>query len=315
MTLLYFSLALEMANTNFSALQFVLLGFSDFPQIRIYLFFMFFVMYLITLIGNVVILSCIVYDQALHSPMYFFLSNLSLVDICFTSSTIPTLLSTLISENRSLSFLSCISQMFSFISFGNLENNILAIMAYDRYVAICSPLRYTSKMKNTSCILLVAISWIAACSHSLLHTLMLTTLRYVGLKKVYHFFCEISQVLSVADSDASLNFSLIVTEGAVSVGIPFLCIILSYGFILVALYQLHSTNGSQKAFSTCSSHLTTVCLFYRTIISVYFRPSGGSVGVGERAATIGYTLLTPMLNPIIYGLRNEAMKKAMGKAF
>ncbi|CAI9539434.1 unnamed protein product [Staurois parvus] len=280
---------------------------------------MFFIMYLITILGNLIILTCIVYDQALHSPMYFFLSNLSLVDICFTSSTIPTLLSTLISDNRSLSFPSCLSQMFSFISFGNLENNILAIMAYDRYVAICSPLRYTLKMKNSLCILLVAISWIAACSHSLLHTLMLTTLRYVGLKKVYHFFCEISQVLSVADSDASLNFSLIITEGAVSVGIPFLCIITSYGYILMALFQIHSTNGSQKAFSTCSSHLTTVCLFYGTIISVYFRPSvggsGGSVGVGERAATIGYTLLTPMLNPIIYGLRNEAMKKAMGKVF
>ncbi|KAM5146557.1 olfactory receptor 1f45-like [Mantella aurantiaca] len=303
-----------MTNTNVSALQFVLLGFSDIPQMRIYLLIMVFAMYLITLIGNVIILACIVYDQALHSPMYFFLSNLSLVDICFTSSTIPTLLLTLISNKRSLSFPSCISQMFSFISFGNLENNILAVMAYDRYVAICSPLIYSSKMKNSLCLLLVAISWIAACSHSLLHTLMLTSLRYVGSKKVFHFFCEISQVLSVADSDPSLNFSLIVTEGAVSVGIPFLCIILSYGFILVALFQLQSTEGRQKSFSTCSSHLTTVCLFYGTIISVYFRPSGGSVGVGERAATIGYTLLTPMLNPIIYGLRNKAMKKVIAKA-
>ncbi|XP_018427079.1 PREDICTED: olfactory receptor 1361-like [Nanorana parkeri] len=304
-----------MVDTNFSVLQFVLLGFSDVPQMRIYLLFMFFVMYLITLLGNVVILSCIVYDKALHSPMYFFLSNLSLVDICFTSSTIPTLLSTLISNKRSLSFLACISQMFSFISFGNLENNILAVMAYDRYVAICSPLRYTARMKSSLCVWLVAISWIAACSHSLLHTLMVTGLRYVGLKKVFHFFCEISQVLAVADSDTSLNFSLIITEGAVSVGIPFLCVILSYGFILVAIFQLHSTEGRQKAFSTCSSHLTTVCLFYGTITAVYFRPSGGSGGVGERVATLGYTLLTPMLNPIIYGLRNEAMKKVIGKAF
>nr|DBA20424.1 TPA: hypothetical protein GDO54_017210 [Pyxicephalus adspersus] len=304
-----------MANINISAPHFLLLGFSDFPQMRIYLLFTFFIMYLITLIGNVTILTCIVYDKVLHSPMYFFLGNLSLVDISFTSSTIPTLLSSLISNQRSLSFPSCITQMFSFISFGNLENNILAIMAYDRYVAICSPLRYTLKMKNSFCFLLVVISWIAACSHSLLHTLMLTSLQYIGLKKVNHFFCEISQVLSVADSDTSSNFSLIVTEGAVSVGIPFLCIILSYGFILVALFQLHSTKGRQKAFSTCSSHLTTVCLFYGTIISVYFRPSGSLVGVGERAATIGYTLLTPMLNPIIYGLRNEAMKKVIGKAF
>ncbi|XP_068103879.1 olfactory receptor 1f45-like [Hyperolius riggenbachi] len=304
-----------MLAANFSTLQFDLLGFSDFPQIRVYLLMVFFIMYLMTLSGNLTILSCIAYDQSLHSPMYFFLSNLSLVDICFTSSTIPTLLSSLLSNKWSLSFISCVTQMFSFISFGNLENNILAVMAYDRYVAICSPLRYSLKMNHSICVVLVVISWIAACSHSLLHVLMLTALRYFGVKKVNHFFCEISQVLSVADSDTSSNFSLIVTEGAVSVAIPFLCIILSYTFILVALFRLQSTAGRHKSFSTCSSHLTTVCLFYGTITSVYFRPSGGAAGIGERAATLGYTLLTPMLNPIIYGLRNDAMKRVMGKVF
>ncbi|XP_063794703.1 olfactory receptor 1361-like [Pseudophryne corroboree] len=303
---------------NSSTLQFVLLGFSDVPQLRIYLFLIFFAMYLVVVIGNLIILSCIVNDRALHSPMYFFLSNLSLVDIGFTSSTIPTLLSTLLSSTRSLSFPSCITQMFYFIFFGILENNLLAVMAYDRYVAICSPLRYTAMMGHSLCILLVVISWVAACFHALLHTLMATTLHYAGIKHVNHFFCEITAVLSISDSDATPNFSLILAEGAVLVGAPFTCIILSYMFILVALFQLHSTQGRQKTFSTCSSHLTIVCLFYGTIVSVYFRPSFGgdrTVGIGQRVATLGYNLLTPMLNPIIYGLRNKAIKRVMGKVF
>ncbi|KAM4019228.1 olfactory receptor 1f45-like [Anomaloglossus baeobatrachus] len=298
---------------NSSNVRFVLLGFSDVPQVRFYLLFIIFVMYLVTLLGNLVLISCIMCDRALHSPMFFFLSNLSLVDLCFVSSTIPTLLSTLLFDARSLSFPSCITQMFTFISFGNLENNILAVMAYDRYVAICSPLSYKSRMRSSLCIVLVAMSWVAAGGHSLLHTLMVTTLQYSGIKQVNHFFCEIAQVLSVSDSDTTSNFSLILTEGAVSVGVPFICIILSYTFILVALFRLRSTERMQKTFSTCSSHLTTVCLFYGTIASVYFRPSASSVGLRERAATIGYTLLTPMMNPIIYGLRNNAMKKAMRK--
>ncbi|KAM9323859.1 olfactory receptor 1f45-like [Gastrophryne carolinensis] len=304
-----------MFSSNISALEFVLLGFSDVPKMRIGLLVIFFIMYLIALLGNLVMVSCIIFDQTLHSPMYFFLANLSLVDICFASSTIPTLLSTLIFDKRSLTFLSCVTQMFCFINFGNLGNNILAVMAYDRYIAICSPLRYTLKMKKTLCVGLVVISWIAACSHSLLHTLMLTSLSYAGLKKVNHFFCEISQLLSIADSDASSNFSLIFTEGAVSVGIPFLCIVLSYGFILMALFQLQSDEKKHKSFSTFSSHLTTVCLFYGTISAVYFRDFGRSDGLGKRVATIGYTLLTPMLNPIIYGLRNHAIKKVIGKLF
>ncbi|XP_040262359.1 olfactory receptor 1361-like [Bufo bufo] len=301
--------------SNFSSVQFVLLGFSDVPWVRFYLLFVIFIMYLVALLGNLVIISCIVYDTTLHSPMFFFLSNLSVVDICFVSSTIPTLLSTLLSDERSLSFLSCIIQMFCFISFGNLENNILALMAYDRYVAICNPLRYKSSMKNSLCVVLVVISWLAAVVHSLLHTLMMNNLKYSGIKLVNHFFCEIAQVLSVSDSDTSSNFYLILTEGAVSVGVPFLCIIMSYTFILVALFHLHSTERMQKTFSTCSSHLTTVCLFYGTIASVYFQPSSSSTGLRERAATIGYTLLTPMMNPIIYGLRNNAMKKVISKVF
>ncbi|XP_075042031.1 olfactory receptor 1f45-like [Mixophyes fleayi] len=304
--------------SNSSSLEFVLLGFSDVPQIRMYLFLVFCIMYLVTLIGNLIMLFCIVYDEALHSPMYFFLSNLSLADICLTSSTIPTLLSTLLSNMRSLSFPSCITQMFCFIVFGILENNLLAVMAYDRYVAICSPLRYHARMRHHLCILLVVIAWAAACSHSLLHTLKVTTLQYTGIKQVNHFFCEITEVLSISESDTTSNFSLILTEGAVSVGAPFVCIILSYMFILVALFRLHSTEGRQKTFSTCSSHLTTVCLFYGTIVSVYFRPSSSgdrTVGMGKRVATIGYTLLTPMLNPIIYGLRNKAIKRVMNKVF
>ncbi|KAG8536315.1 hypothetical protein GDO81_026639 [Engystomops pustulosus] len=299
--------------SNVFSVRFVLLGFSDVPEIRLYLFFLVLVMYLVTILGNAVIISCIVYDQALHCPMFFFLGNLSLVDMCFVSSTIPTLLCTLLSDAGYLSFSSCIVQMFCFITFGNLENNILAVMAYDRYVAICSPLWYMSRMRSSMCTALVVLSWVAASAHALLHTLMVTSLQYSGIKRLNHFFCEIAQVLSVSGSDTTSNFSLILTEGAVSVGVPFLCIILSYTFILVDLFHLRSTERMQKTFSTCSSHLITVCLFYGTITAVYFRSSVSSIGLGGRIATIGYTLLTPMMNPIIYGLRNNAMKKAIRK--
>ncbi|OCT67811.1 hypothetical protein XELAEV_18039115mg [Xenopus laevis] len=299
--------------TNTSILHFSLLGFSDVPSLRIYLIMIFFTMYLITILGNVAILFCLVYDQHLHLPMYFFLSNLSLVDICFTSSTISTLLSSLFFDHLSVSFPSCIAQMFCFVSFGNLENNLLAVMAYDRYAAICSPLQYHVKMKYSLCIALVFLAWAAACLHSLLHTLMVATLKYTGVKQVNHFFCEISQVLAISDSDTSVNFLLIVTEGAMSVGAPFICIIMSYFWIIRAIVQIHSADGRSKAFSTCSSHLITVCLFYGTIASVYFLPSTGASLMNGRLATIGHTLLTPMLNPFIYGLRNKAIKTAVRK--
>ncbi|XP_053330061.1 olfactory receptor 1361-like [Spea bombifrons] len=298
-----------------SSLRYALLGFSDFPFMQMYLFLIFLIMYLLTVLGNLVILSCVVFDQRLHSPMYYFLGNLSLVDICFTSSTIPTLLSSFVSDARSLSFPACITQMFSFITFGNLENNLLAVMAYDRYVAICSPLQYTKRMRSSVCVALVFTSWVGAFAHSLLHTLKVAALEFNGVKQINHFFCEISQLLSISSSDTSINFLLIQTEGAVSVGIPFICITMSYTKIVVALVRLRSKGAQLKALSTCSSHLTTVCLFYGTIVSVYFRPYASSSGVGERAATIGYTLLTPMLNPFIYGLRNKAVKSAAGKAW
>ncbi|XP_053545529.1 olfactory receptor 1361-like [Bombina bombina] len=294
--------------TNTSSVSFVLLGFSDFPWIQTHLFLLFLSMYLVTLVGNMVLLFCIAYNHHLHSPMYFFLGNLSLADIGFTSSTIPSLLSSLIVNRRFLSFPNCITQMFFFITFGNLENNLLAIMAYDRYVAICSPLHYATQLRSHWCVVLVIISWVGACSHSLLHTLMAVNLSFSGVKQVDHFFCEISRVLSISSSDTSTNYTLILTEGAASVGVPFVCIILSYALILRALLQLHTVDGRQKAFSTCSSHLITVCIFYGTIVSVYFCPYASTSRVVERAATIGYTLLTPMLNPIIYGLRNNAMK-------
>uniref|UniRef100_A0A8C5QL16 Olfactory receptor n=1 Tax=Leptobrachium leishanense TaxID=445787 RepID=A0A8C5QL16_9ANUR len=293
--------------------EFLLLSLSASPSLRIPLFLLFLFVYLVTLLGNLVMLSMIVVDPRLHSPMYLLLCNLSLVDVCFTSTTIPTLLSSLISNTRSISVLPCFTQMFCFISFGNLENNLLAVMAYDRYVAICRPLQYAMLMRNNLCIALVFISWVGAGAHALLHTFMVVTLDFSSVNIVNHFFCEISQVLSISTSDTTINKMLILTEGAASVGTPFICIISTYVKILLALFWTHSRDGRRKAFSTCSSHLTTVCLFYGTIVSVYFRPYAGSSGVGERAATVGYTLLTPMLNPFIYGLRNKAMKKAMEK--
>ncbi|XP_069068338.1 olfactory receptor 1G1-like [Pleurodeles waltl] len=300
-----------------SVKEFFLLGFSDLPDQWLVLFLVFLSMYLLTLFGNTIIIYSIVMDSRLHNPMYFFLSNLSLADASFTSVTIPKLLTDLLLKKRTISIQECLVQMYFFISLGNTESNLLGVMSYDRYVAICNPLHYSTVMSKKCYILLAAASWISACLHSLLHTIMAAGLSYCAHDTINHFFCEIALVIKLSCTDITANELAIFTEGAVSVMVPFLCIVVSYIHIIATILKIRSKEGRSRTFSTCSSHLIMVTLFYGTIFSIYFRPSQASTAslLKDRLVTVMYTMLTPMMNPFIYGLRNEAIKGALRKVF
>nr|XP_033817788.1 olfactory receptor 1F1-like [Geotrypetes seraphini] len=293
--------------------EFSLLGFSDFPDFWMLIFAFFLMVYIITILGNIIIISAVLLVPQLHTPMYFFLCNLSVVDMGFTSVTVPKLLANTLMEKRTISSNGCIAQMFFFISLGNMESNLLAVMAYDRYVAISDPLHYAAVMDRRHCLLLLLAAWASALAHSLLHTLMASQLSFCGPIAIHHFFCEISLFLKLACSDTTANEIAIFTEGAFSVMGPFIFIVASYICIMVAILKIHSTKGRHKAFSTCFSHLMVVSLFYGTIFALYFHPSLAPSVLRDRVMSSMHTVLTPMLNPIIYSLKNKAIKGALKK--
>ncbi|XP_029467901.1 olfactory receptor 1F1-like [Rhinatrema bivittatum] len=293
--------------------EFLLLGFSGLPRQQVALFVFFLSMYIVAIVGNLSIMTTIWLDPRLHSPMYFFLWNLSLIDICLTSVTMPKLLVTLLTGNGSISFTSCFCQMFFFVCLGITEGFLLAAMAYDRYVAICVPLRYAVLVSRKLCAALVALSWSAAALHSLLHTVTISHLSYCGRQRLHHFFCDMTALLKLSCSDISASELLIFTEGSLVIMSPFLFILVSYVAILAAILKVHSTEGRKKAFSTCSSHLIVVTLFYGTIIFIYFRPSSSYSDRYDRIVSIVYSITTPMLNPFIYSLRNREVKGALRK--
>ncbi|XP_051825513.1 olfactory receptor 1361-like [Antechinus flavipes] len=290
--------------------EFILLGLSDEPEQQRLLFFLFLLMYLITGLGNLIMLA-ISSDPHLHTPMYFFLSNLSLVDICFTSTTIPKMLSNHISKNRTIPYAGCLTQVFFFIWFAGIDSILLTAMAYDRYVAICAPLHYNTIMTPRVCVLLVLVCWSWAITNSLTHTVLLTRLSFCGHNEIPHFFCDLSPLLKLACSDTFINDLMIYTVGALTAFLPFIGILLSYAHIFITIRKISSVNGMQKVFSTCGSHLTVVCLFYGTVIGVYFSPTSTHIAQQDTAAAVIYTLITPMLNPFIYSLRNKDMKGAV----
>ncbi|KAM9099675.1 olfactory receptor 1361-like [Sarcophilus harrisii] len=291
--------------------EFILLGLSDEPEQQRLLFFLFLLMYLITGLGNLLIMMAIISDPHLHTPMYFFLSNLSLADICFTSTTIPKMLNNHISKNRTIPYAGCLTQVFFFILFGGIDSFLLTSMAYDRYVAICAPLHYNTIMTPKVCVLLVLVSWSWAITNSLTHTVLLTRLSFCGHNQIPHFFCDLSPFLKLACSDTYINDLMVYTVGAPTVFLPFIGILISYAHIFMAVMKISSVIGKQKVFSTCASHLTVVCLFYGTVIGVYFSPTSTHIAQQDIAATVLYTVVTPMLNPFIYSLRNKDMKGAL----
>ncbi|XP_011885628.1 PREDICTED: olfactory receptor 1F1 [Cercocebus atys] len=303
-----------MSGTNQSSVsEFLLLGLSRQPQQQHLLFVLFLSMYLATILGNLLIILAVSTDSRLHTPMYFFLSNLSFVDVCFSSTTIPKMLANHILGTQTISFSGCLTQMYFVFMFVDMDNFLLAVMAYDRFVAVCHPLHYTAKMTHQLCALMVAGSWVVANLNVLLHTLLMARLSFCANNAIPHFFCDVTPLLKLSCSNTHLNEVIILSEGALVMITPFLCILASYMHITCTVLRVPSTKGKWKAFSTCGSHLAVVFLFYGTIIAVYFNPLSSHSAEKDTIATVLYTVVTPMLNPFIYSLRNRSLKGALKK--
>ncbi|XP_078299172.1 olfactory receptor 1f45-like [Panthera onca] len=292
--------------------EFLLLGLSGQSKQEEILFGLFLWMYLVTIIGNILIILAISCDSHLHTPMYFFLANLSCIDICFSSVTTPKMLLNHILGSKSISYVECMTQIYFFITFINMDGFLLSVMAYDRYVAICCPLHYSMIMKPKLCILLVVVSWVITNLHALLHTLLMVRLTFSFNNTVHHFFCDPYAVLKLSCSDTFINELMVFTVGGLIFLTPFTCIIISYVYILSNVLKLPSAHGIRKSLSTCGSHLTVVSLFYGAILGVYMRPSS-SYSVQDMVATVIFTVVTPLVNPFIYSLRNRDMKGALRK--
>ncbi|XP_069068305.1 olfactory receptor 1E5-like [Pleurodeles waltl] len=297
--------------TSFSS--FILLGLSDHLYQQSGLFVLFLAMYLAALLGNALIVTITILDHHLHNPMYFFISNLSFVDICFTSVTVPKMLQNMASKNRAISFPGCMAQLFFLFCTASMECFLLAVMGFDRYVAICNPLRYTSVMNKGLCIALVAGSWLFTSMHSLLHIGIVSSFRFCASNLVRNFFCDLPPLLKLACSDTAAYEWLVFTEGSLVTMSPFVFTVISYVYIISRILKINTAKGRLRAFSTCSSHLTVVTLFFGTIFFNYFRPFSVSTLDQERVVTVVYTILTPMLNPFIYSLRNNDVKGAVRK--
>ncbi|XP_012886386.1 PREDICTED: olfactory receptor 1361-like [Dipodomys ordii] len=299
-------------NNQTTVTEFLLLGFSGQSDQEEVVFGVFLWTYLVTLIGNLLIILAISCDPHLHTPMYFFLANLSSVDICLSSVTVPKMLVNHLVGSRSISYMGCMTQMYFFITFGNMDGFILSTMAYDRYVAICRPLHYSLIMRPRLCVLLVAISWVITNLHALFHTLLMIRLTFCSDNTVHHFFCDPYPLLKLSCSDTFINDMAAFTEGGVIFLTPFTCIVVSYAYIFSNVLRVPSARGIRKALSTCGSHLTVVSLFYGAILGVYMHPSS-SFSVADMVATVLFTVMTPLVNPFIYSLRNHDIKAALRK--
>ncbi|XP_041521057.1 olfactory receptor 1468-like [Microtus oregoni] len=299
-----------MSNKTFTS-QFLLLGLDIPPEHQHLFYALLLAMYLTTVMGNLIIIILILLDSHLHTPMYLFLSNLSFSDLCLSSVTMPKLLQTMKNNDLSIPYAGCLTQMYFLIVFGGMETFLLVVMAYDRYVAICFPLHYTSIMSPTLCVCLVVLCWVLTVLYSMLHTLLLARLSFCENNVIHQFFCDLSALLKLACSDTYINELMIFILGGLFSVIPFLLIIVSYVQIVCSILKVSSARVIHKVFSTCGSHLSVVSLFYGTLIGLYIFPSANNSNVKETAMAMMYTVVTPMLNPFIYSLRNRDMKEAL----
>ncbi|KAL1287739.1 OR1E1 [Ovibos moschatus] len=295
--------------------EFLLLGLPIESEHQNLFYVLFLAMYVTTILGNLLILVLICLDPHLHTPMYLFLSNLSFSDLCFSSVTMPKLLQNMQSQDPSIPYAGCLTQMYFFLFFGDLESFLLVAMAYDRYVAICFPLHYTAIMGPRLCLSLLVLSWVLTTFHAMLHTLLMARLHFCEDNVIAHFFCDMSALLKLSCSDTRVNELVIFITGGLILVIPFLLIITSYARIVSSTLKVPSARGIHKAFSTCGSHLTVVSLFYGTVIGLYLCPSANNSTVKETVMAMMYTVVTPMLNPFIYSLRNRDMKGALRRVF
>ncbi|XP_015290770.3 olfactory receptor 5AN1 [Macaca fascicularis] len=290
---------------------FVLLGFSDFPRIITVLFTTFLVIYITSLAWNLSLIVLIRMDSHLHTPMYFFLSNLSFIDVCYISSTVPKMLSNFSQEEKTITFVGCIIQYFIFSTMGLSESCLMTAMAYDRYAAICNPLLYSSIMSPTLCVWMVLGAYMTGLTASLSQIGALLQLHFCGSNVIRHFFCDMPQLLILSCTDTFfvqvMTAVLTMFFGIASA----LVIMISYGYIGISIMKITSAKGRSKAFNTCASHLTAVSLFYSSGIFVYLSSSSGGSSSFDRFASVFYTVVIPMLNPLIYSLRNKEIKDAL----
>ncbi|KAG8449815.1 hypothetical protein GDO86_016472 [Hymenochirus boettgeri] len=294
-----------------SVKEFILLAMTSAPYYKTILFIVFLILYLFTLIGNVSILTVVIMDRRLHTPMYFFLGNLSFLDIVLVSCPVPKMMAGLLTQDLKISVWGCITQIYFIHLFGCTETLLLTSMAYDRYVAICNPLRYNIVMGKSSCSLLIFTSWFLSLFHSLSQTIPTSRLPFCYSNHVSHFFCDIKPLLQLACTDISFNEILFTIMTASISVITSTLIFLSYCFICTRLLKIRSSKERRKAFSTCTSHLTVVFFFYGPLISRFIRPATNDSLEQDRQTAVLYAIITPVLNPVIYALRNQEVKRSL----
>ncbi|XP_072499254.1 olfactory receptor 2D2-like [Notamacropus eugenii] len=288
--------------------EFFLLGLSDDPQTQRLLFILFLAVYLGTLLGNLLLTSLVVFDSQLHTPMYFFLCNLSLSDFCFSTTTVPQTLIHMLSSKKSISFTGCAAQVLLFLFFGSTVCVLLGVMSYDRYLAICDPMHYSLVMTWKVCGLFAIGCWSSGLVASAVDSTFIFSLPYHGDNQIPHFFCEAPSLLALASADIHRTEMVIFFVGVVIIVTPLLLILISYMFIIVSVVRMKTVSGRLKAFSTCGSHLIVVILFYGSAITTYMTPKS-SQELGKMISVL-YSVINPMLNPLIYSLRNKDVKKA-----
>ncbi|XP_054858943.1 olfactory receptor 10R2-like [Eublepharis macularius] len=298
--------------------EFILIGFSGFPGLQVPLFVVFIIMYFTILTGNIIIVTTINHDSSLHTPMYFFLAILSSSEICYTLIIIPNMLTNLLRVKATISFVGCATQMCMFLGFGCTNCMLLTVMGYDRYVSICKPLHYQVLMNQGFCTKLVVFSATTGFLFSTIETIFVFTLPFCGLNKINHFFCDLAPLLELACARNYIGEAVIFLICFLVVFCSFFLILLSYILILNTILKIPTTDGKRKAFSTCASHLIVVIVHFGCISIIYLRPKSRYTLNGDTLISVTYTLVTPLLNPVVYSLRNKdvqvALKKSLGRS-
>ncbi|ELW46833.1 olfactory receptor 5B12 [Tupaia chinensis] len=294
--------------------EFILVGLTNDPKLQIPLFIIFLFIYIVSLVGNLGLIALILLDSRLHTPMYFFLSNLSLVDFGYSSAVTPKVMAEFLTGDKIISYNACVTQFFFFVAFITVENFLLASMAYDRYAAVCKPLHYTTTMTTNACACLVIGSYVCGLLNASIHTGNTFRLSFCRSNIVKHFFCDAPPLLSLSCSNSYISEMVIFFVVGFNVFFSILVILISYLFILITILRIQSSEGRKKAFSTCASHLTAVCIFYGSGIFMYLQPSSSHSMDTDKIASVFYSIVIPMLNPLVYSVRNKEVKSAFKKA-
>ncbi|XP_075118286.1 olfactory receptor 11H4-like [Leptodactylus fuscus] len=291
--------------------EFYLIEFHVSQKLQLFLFFLFLIMYVSTITGNTLIIIVIWQSSKLHSPMYIFLANFAFMEICYSSVTVPKMLIDFVSSCRQISVIGCITQLYFFFVLGAIENYFLAVMAFDRYLAICNPLRYAAIMGNRFCHQLALMSWLVSFTGSFVPIYLLSKLSFCGGNEIDNFFCDASPIFRLSCTDTSILKTYFFSLVWIIVFSCLFFIILSYIQIILAVLKIPSNSGRKKTFSTCGSHFIVVILYYGSVISMYVRPHHGSTFVFDKCLSVFYAIITPFLNPIIYSLRNQNIREAI----